>query len=188
MWQGESERSVREIFDKAKKMSPCVLFFDEFDSIAPDRSTIGPGRGASSSVVNQLLSELDGIDSRDGVLVVAATNQIDLIDPAFLREGRLGTSVEVGLPTREDYWRIVETHISDAPLSENLDRQDSCQALPDGMSGADLAGSLEGPRRSQSEHLGKSGWERGRFRGRSRRHRDSLFELSQARMGIEAWR
>ena len=88
MWQGESERSVREIFDKAKKMSPCVLFFDEFDSIAPDRSTIGPGKGASSSVVNQLLSELDGIDSRDGVLVVAATNQIDLIDPAFPPRGK----------------------------------------------------------------------------------------------------
>ena len=190
MWQGESERSVREIFDKAKKMSPCVLFFDEFDSIAPDRSTIGPGRGASSSVVNQLLSELDGIDSRDGVLVVAATNQIDLIDPAFLREGRLGTSVEVGLPTREDYWRIVETHISDAPLSENLDLQDSCQALPDGMSGADLAGvSRRAKEIAIRRHLGEN--PDGSAEGFEVGVGDieiACSELSQARMGIEAWR
>jgi len=140
MWQGESERSVREIFDKAKKMAPCVLFFDEFDSIALDRSSIGPGQGGRSSVVNQLLSELDGTDSREGVLVIAATNKSELVDSAFLREGRFGTIVEVGLPIREDYWRIVETHLVGSSLSEELELEEICQTLPDGMSGADLAG------------------------------------------------
>jgi len=190
MWQGESERSVREIFDRAKKMSPCVLFFDEFDSIAPDRSTIGPGRGGMSSVVNQLLSELDGIESRDGVLVVAATNQIDLIDPAFLREGRLGSSVEVGLPSREDYWRIVETHMGDAPMSENLDLEDSCFALPDGMSGADLAGvSRRAKEIAVRRHLDENpdGEPEG-FEVGIRDVEMACSEPSQARVGIEAWR
>jgi len=140
MWQGESERAVRNLMDKARKMAPCILFFDEFDSIGADRSLIGPGQSGRSSVVNQLLTELDGIDSRDGVLIMAATNRKDLIDPAFLREGRIGTHVEVGLPSPDEYSAIVSIHLGDTPRSEFLDLGSAVGALPSGMSGADLAG------------------------------------------------
>jgi transitional endoplasmic reticulum ATPase len=139
-WQGESERAVRNLMDKARKMAPCILFFDEFDSIGSDRSLIGPGHSGMSSVVNQLLTELDGIDSRDGVLIMAATNRKDLIDPAFLREGRIGTHVRVDLPLPEEYSDIVEIHLGEAPRSELLELDAAVGALPPGMSGADLAG------------------------------------------------
>ncbi len=140
MWQGESERAVRNLMDKARKMSPCILFFDEFDAIGADRGMIGPGRSGLGSVVNQLLTELDGIDSRDGVLIMAATNRKDLIDPAFLREGRIGTHVKVDLPLTEEYSEIVGVHLGDAPRSEQLDLGAAVLGLPLGMSGADLAG------------------------------------------------
>lgn len=101
---------------------------------------IGPGRSGLGSVVNQLLTELDGIDSRDGVLIMAATNRKDLIDPAFLREGRIGTHVKVDLPLTEEYSEIVGVHLGDAPRSEQLDLGAAVLGLPLGMSGADLAG------------------------------------------------
>ena len=189
MWQGESERSVREIFDKAKKMSPCVLFFDEFDSIALNRSNIGPGSGGLSSVVNQLLSELDGIDSREGVLVIAATNKLELIDPAFLREGRFGTMVEVGLPNREDYWRIIDVHLGTA-LSEEIELEEVCQTLPEGMSGADLAGlSRRIKEIAVSRHLDEN--PDGMADGFALLQLDieiACSEIEQRRVGIEAWR
>ena len=140
MWQGESERAVRNLMDKARKMAPCILFFDEFDAIGADRGMISHGRSGLGSVVNQLLTELDGIDSRDGVLIMAATNRKDLIDPAFLREGRIGTHVKVGLPLPEEYSAIVKVHLADAPLCEQLDLEAAVLGLPAGMSGADLAG------------------------------------------------
>jgi transitional endoplasmic reticulum ATPase len=140
MWQGESERAVRTLLDKARKMAPCVVFFDEFDSLGMDRGHVGPGNSGLNSVVNQLLTELDGIDSRDGVLVIAATNRRDLIDSAFLREGRLGSQVEVGLPERREYWQIIDRHLGDSPRSSELDLRPFSDSLPDGMSGADLAG------------------------------------------------
>ena len=140
MWQGESERAVRVLLDKARKMAPCVLFFDEFDSLGIDREKIGPGSSGRSSVVNQLLTEIDGIDSRDGVLIVATTNRKKLIDPAFLREGRLGTQVEVTLPLREEYEEIMDIHIGDVARSEYLDLGVHAASLPDGLSGADIAG------------------------------------------------
>ena len=140
MWQGESERAVRTLLDKARKMAPCVVFFDEFDSLGMDRGHVGPGNSGLNSVVNQLLTELDGIDSRDGVLVIAATNRRDLIDSAFLREGRIGSQVEVGLPERREYWQIIDRHLGDSPRSSELDLRPFSDSLPDGMSGADLAG------------------------------------------------
>ncbi len=140
MWVGESERAVRGIMDKARKMSPCVLFFDEFDSLGSDRNGVGPGHSHKRDVVNQLLAEIDGIDSRDGVLIIAATNQKDLIDPAFLRQGRLGSHIEVSLPERDEYEAILDLHLGDVERSEDTDLSSSVAKIPDGVSGADIAG------------------------------------------------
>ena len=140
MWQGESERAARNLFDKARKMSPCILFFDEFDSLGVDRGKIGAGFSGLSSIVNQILTEMDGIDSKDGILTIAATNRKDLIDPAFLREGRLGTHVEVSLPTKEQYPEIMRVHLGEVKRSEGIDLEDMCSTLPLGLSGADISG------------------------------------------------
>ena len=140
VWQGESERAARNLFDKARKMAPCILFFDEFDSLGADRGKIGSGFSGLSSVVNQILTEMDGIDSRDGVLVIAATNRMDLIDPAFLREGRLGTHIEVSLPSREEYAGILRVHLGRVPMSEEIDLEELSSSLPLGLSGADISG------------------------------------------------
>jgi transitional endoplasmic reticulum ATPase len=140
MWQGESERAARNLFDKARKMSPCILFFDEFDSLGVDRGKIGAGFSGLSSIVNQILTEMDGIDSRDGILTIAATNRKDLIDPAFLREGRLGTHVEVSLPTKEQYPEIMGVHLGGVKRSEEIDIGEMCSTLPLGLSGADISG------------------------------------------------
>ena len=140
MWVGESERAVRTIMDKARKMVPCVLFFDEFDSLGSNRNSVGQGYAAKRDVVNQLLAEIDGINSSDGVLIIAATNQIDLIDPAFLRPGRLGSQIEVSLPKRDDYEAILDLHLGDVVRSEAIDLSSSVAKIPDGVSGADIAG------------------------------------------------
>ena len=140
VWQGESERAARNLFDKARKMSPCILFFDEFDSLGADRGKVGAGFSGLTTVVNQILTEMDGIDSRDGVLIIAATNRKELIDPAFLREGRLGTHVEVSLPSKEEYPEILRVHLGEVPLSERIDLEVASAQLPLGMSGADISG------------------------------------------------
>jgi SpoVK/Ycf46/Vps4 family AAA+-type ATPase len=139
-WQGESERAIRVLFDRARKLAPCVLFFDEFDSIGMSRTSIGEGYSGMSSVVNQLLTEFDGMESRDGVLILAATNQPDLIDPAFLREGRLGITVHVGFPDPSEYPDLMRLHLGETPLSPDVDILEICEGLPSPLTGADLAG------------------------------------------------
>jgi len=188
MWQGESERAIRTLMDKARKMSPCVIFFDEFDSLGMDRGHVGPGNSGRSSVVNQLLTELDGIDSRDGVLVIAATNRRDLIDSAFLREGRLGSQVEVGLPERREYWQIINRHLGDSPRSPELDLGPFSDSLPDGMSGADLAGIGKRIREaSVRRHLGSN--PEGEVNGFIIKQEDVdvASESALVSVGIEAW-
>ena len=140
-WVGESERGVRTLFAKARKMSPCIIFFDEFDSLGSDRSSIGDGGSrAQANVVNQLLTELDGMESRDGIIVLAATNRPNLIDSAFLRPGRLGIQVMVGLPDRSDYTDLIEVHLRDTTLAEGIDLSTIAASLPSGLSGADIGG------------------------------------------------
>merc|ERR1711998_303810 len=96
-YAGESERSVRLLFSKAKAAPPCIIFFDEVDSITPKRA--GGDNQASERLVAQMLAEMDGIDSRNGVYILAATNRPDMIDPAFLRPGRLDKLLYISLPT-----------------------------------------------------------------------------------------
>lgn len=106
---GESERAVRQVFERARASNPCIVFFDELDSLCPRRGADGGGGGGvSERVVNQLLTELDGLEGRKSVFVVAATNRPELIDPAMLRPGRLDKLLYVPLPTREERGGILE--------------------------------------------------------------------------------
>ncbi|MEM3403217.1 MAG: CDC48 family AAA ATPase [Nitrososphaeria archaeon] len=137
-WVGESEKGIREVFRKARQAAPCIIFFDEVDSIAPVR---GYGLGESmvtERVVSQLLTELDGIQELQDVIVLAATNRIDMVDPALLRAGRFDKLIFVPLPDRTARRQILEIHFKERPLAPdvNLDR---VADITDGFSGADLA-------------------------------------------------
>ena len=105
MYVGESERAVRSVFARARSSKPCVIFFDEIDALAPRRQS-GSQTGATR-VVNQLLTELDGLEERKSVYIIAATNRYEIIDPAILRPGRLDKTLYVGLPDNEDIKKII---------------------------------------------------------------------------------
>lgn len=118
---GESEEAVREIFKKARQVAPCILFIDEIDAIAPRRGGRSSDSGVGDRVVNQLLTELDGIESLEGVTVIAATNRPDMIDPAITRPGRIDRSVEVEIPNKEGRRKILDVHTRDMPLADDVD-------------------------------------------------------------------
>lgn len=141
MYVGESERAVRQCFQRARNSAPCVIFFDEFDSLCPKRSDNAEG-GAGMRVVNQLLTEMDGIEDRKGVFLMAATNRPDIVDPAVLRPGRLDKILYVGLPAepdRADILRALTKNRSQPPLAEDVDLG-LIARLTEGYTGADLAG------------------------------------------------
>jgi transitional endoplasmic reticulum ATPase len=135
-WVGESERGVRETFQRARQVAPCVLFLDELDALAPERGTALDG-GASDRVIGQLLTELDGIEGRRGVIVVGATNRPELIDPAVLRSGRFDLDLELPLPDREARRQIFAIHLRGRPLAPNLSL-DWLARRSDELSGADI--------------------------------------------------
>lgn len=135
---GESERAVRQLFSRARAAKPCVLFFDEMDALAPRR---GSDNQAAERLVNQLLTEMDGIDSREGVYLVAATNRPDIIDPALLRPGRLDKMLYVPLPDPPDRVSILEALLKKTPLGEGVSAKEiGLDQRCAGFSGADLAG------------------------------------------------
>ncbi|XP_038120975.1 nuclear valosin-containing protein-like [Culex quinquefasciatus] len=141
MYVGESERAVRQCFQRARNSAPCVIFFDEFDSLCPKRSDSAEG-GAGMRVVNQLLTEMDGIEDRKGVFLMAATNRPDIVDPAVLRPGRLDKILYVGLPAepdRADILRALTKNRSQPPLAEDVELG-LLARLTEGYTGADLAG------------------------------------------------
>ena len=135
---GESERAVRTLFARARAASPCVLFFDELDSLAPRRG--GEGNQASERVVNQLLTEMDGLESRSATFVVAATNRPDMIDPAMLRPGRLDKLLYVPLPPPDGRAAILKTLTRKTPIAPEVDvGAIAFSSRCSGFSGADLA-------------------------------------------------
>ncbi|MFB6147634.1 MAG: 26S protease regulatory subunit, partial [Candidatus Nanohaloarchaea archaeon] len=133
---GESEEAVREVFKKARQVAPCILFIDEIDSIATRRGSRSDS-GAGDRVVNQLLTELDGIESLEGVTVIAATNRPDMIDPAITRPGRIDRSLEVDVPDEEVRKKILEVHTSEMPLADDVDL-DKLAQLTDEYVGSDI--------------------------------------------------
>uniref|UniRef100_A0A034WB43 Nuclear valosin-containing protein-like protein n=1 Tax=Bactrocera dorsalis TaxID=27457 RepID=A0A034WB43_BACDO len=141
MYVGESERAVRSCFQRARNSAPCVIFFDEFDSLCPKRSDTNEG-GSGTRVVNQLLTEMDGVEDRKGVYILAASNRPDIIDPAILRPGRLDTILYVGLPQKEERVAILEATTKQRTRPELADDVDFTVIAEstDGYTGADLAG------------------------------------------------
>jgi len=136
---GESERAIRQVFQRAAASAPCVVFFDELDALAPRRSG-DESNDASKRVVNQLLTEMDGLDRRDEVFVIAATNRPDMIDPAMLRPGRLDKCLYVPLPEKEDRADILKTLTQRTPLKPDVNLTViALDSRCEGFSGADLA-------------------------------------------------
>jgi transitional endoplasmic reticulum ATPase len=136
-WVGESERGIREVFRRARQASPCIIFFDEIDSIAMARGMEG-NTGANERVVSQILTELDGISALQGVVVLAATNRPDMIDSALLRPGRFDRIILVPNPDSKTRKRILEIHSKDKPLAPDVDLQRIAD-MTEGFSGADTS-------------------------------------------------
>jgi len=136
---GESERGVREIFRKARQAAPCIIFFDEIDALVPVRSGSSSDSHVAERVLSQFLSEVDGIEELKGVLVLGATNRLDILDPAVLRPGRFDEVVEIPIPNEEDRKEIFEIHLRNKPLSPRI-VLDDLVSKAEGFSGADIAG------------------------------------------------
>ena len=139
MWFGESEANVREIFDKARQAAPCVLFFDELDSIAKARGSSGDGGGASDRVINQILTEMDGMNVKKNVFIIGATNRPDIIDPAIMRPGRLDQLLYIPLPDVKSRINVLKANFRKSPLATDVSLDEIAQSTH-GFSGADLAG------------------------------------------------
>mmetsp|Transcript_30127 Transcript_30127/g.84148 ORF Transcript_30127/g.84148 Transcript_30127/m.84148 type:complete len:825 (+) Transcript_30127:150-2624(+) len=138
MWFGESEANVREVFDKARQSAPCVLFFDELDSIANQRgSSAGDAGGAADRVLNQLLTEMDGMNAKKTVFIIGATNRPDIIDSALLRPGRLDQLIYIPLPDEPSRKQIFKSVLRKSPVSPDVDF-DVLTKHTAGFSGADI--------------------------------------------------
>ncbi|KAI7905454.1 transitional endoplasmic reticulum ATPase [Cokeromyces recurvatus] len=139
MWFGESEANVRDVFDKARAAAPCVMFFDELDSIAKARgSSAGDAGGAGDRVLNQILTEMDGMNAKKNVFVIGATNRPDQIDPALLRPGRLDQLIYIPLPDENSRVSILEAQLRKSPIAPDVDLRVLAKHTQ-GFSGADLA-------------------------------------------------
>lgn len=138
MWFGESEANVRDLFDKARAASPCILFFDEMDSIAKARgSGFGGGSEAGDRVINQILTEIDGIGDRKSVFVIGATNRPDILDAAITRPGRLDQLIYIPLPDVESRLSIFKSNLRRSPIAEDVDLNILASSTA-GFSGADI--------------------------------------------------
>ncbi|MEM2910269.1 MAG: CDC48 family AAA ATPase [Nitrososphaerota archaeon] len=135
-WVGESEKAVREIFRKARETAPCIIFFDELDSIAPRRG-LHPDAGVTDRIVNQLLTEMDGLQTLKGVVVIGATNRPDILDPALLRPGRFDRILYVPPPDLEARYQIFRIHTKEMPLDEDVDLRRLAE-MTEGYTGADI--------------------------------------------------
>ncbi len=136
-WVGESERGVREVFRRARQAAPCIIFFDEIDSIAPTRGMGGESM-VTERVVSQLLTELDGIKALQGVVVLAATNRVDMVDPALLRAGRFDKIIRIPLPDDDARKQILQIHMTGKPILKDVEIGQLVE-MTAGFKGADLA-------------------------------------------------
>ena len=136
-WMGESEKGVREVFKKARQAAPCIIFFDEIDALAPVRGYGGGDSHVAERVVSQFLTEMDGIEELKGVIVLAATNRLDIVDPALLRPGRFDVLLELPVPDREAREAIFKIHTKDKPLASDVDLG-ILTDMTEGLVGADI--------------------------------------------------
>jgi len=137
-WVGESEKAVRETFKKAKQAAPAIIFLDEIDSIAPRRGSSVGDSHVTERVISQILSEMDGLEVLHNVVVIAATNRPDIVDPALLRPGRFDRLIEIGMPDEEARLQILKIHTENRPIAEDIDLP-AMAKRSENYSGADLA-------------------------------------------------
>jgi len=137
-WVGESERGIREVFRKAKQASPCIIFFDEIDAIAPVRGGSADSH-VTERVISQLLTELDGIEELKGIVVLAASNRPDIIDPALLRPGRFDVQLELPVPDEKARLGIFKIHTKDKPLANDV-KLESLAKITEGLVGSGIEG------------------------------------------------
>jgi transitional endoplasmic reticulum ATPase len=137
-WVGESERGIREVFRKAKQASPCIIFFDEIDAIAPVRGSSADSH-VTERVISQFLTELDGIEELKGIVVLAASNRPDIIDPALLRPGRFDVQLELPVPDEKTRLEIFKIHTRDKPLANDVELE-SLAKTTEGLVGSDIEG------------------------------------------------
>tara|TARA_B100000959_G_scaffold286449_1_gene365132 strand:+ start:2206 stop:4347 length:2142 start_codon:yes stop_codon:yes gene_type:complete len=137
-WVGESEKGVREIFRKARQAAPCIIFLDEIDALVPRRSSGNSDSHVTENIVSQILTEIDGLEELHNVLIIGATNRLDIVDEALLRPGRFDRIIEVGNPDFEGRKHIFEIHTKKKPLESNVDIKKLVE-VTDGFSGAEIA-------------------------------------------------
>ena len=137
-WVGESEKGVREIFRKARQAAPCIIFLDEIDSLVPRRSSGNSDSHVTENIVSQILTEIDGLEELHNVLIIGATNRLDIVDEALLRPGRFDRIIEVGNPDSKGRKHIFEIHTKKKPLESNVDIKKLVE-ITDGFSGAEIA-------------------------------------------------
>jgi transitional endoplasmic reticulum ATPase len=137
-WYGESEKRVEEIFRKARQVAPSIIFLDELDALVPVRGGAMGEPHVTERIVNQLLSEMDGLEELHGVVVIGATNRPDIIDPALLRPGRFDELILVPVPDRESRRKIFQVHLKNSPLAEDIDIEELLEQT-DQYTGADIA-------------------------------------------------
>ncbi|KAH1003625.1 hypothetical protein HUJ04_003512 [Dendroctonus ponderosae] len=141
MYVGQSEQNIREVFERARQASPCIIFFDELDSLAPNRGLSGDSGGVMDRVVSQLLSEMDGLNNGAKVFIIGATNRPDLIDPALLRPGRFDKLLYVGPCTEEgSKVSVMQALTKKFKLASDVDPQEIVSSCPKNITGADLYG------------------------------------------------
>jgi len=139
MFVGVGASRVRDLFEQGRKSAPCILFIDELDAVGRTRGAgYGGGHDEREQTLNQMLVEMDGFDTKDGVIILAATNRPDVLDPALLRPGRFDRQVVVAMPDIQEREDILKIHMAKVPVSTDIDSQRLARATP-GMSGADLA-------------------------------------------------
>jgi transitional endoplasmic reticulum ATPase len=137
-WVGESEKGVREIFRKARQAAPCIIFLDEVDALVPRRGSGDSGSHVTENVVSQILTEIDGLEELHNVLIIGATNRLDIVDEALLRPGRFDRIIEVPTPDEKGRKHIFEIHTKKKPLASEVDITKLVE-LTDGFSGAEIA-------------------------------------------------
>jgi len=136
-WVGESEKAIRQIFRRARQVAPAIIFFDEIDAIAPARGMRHDTSGVTDRIVNQLLTEMDGIEPLTNVVVIAATNRPDILDPALLRPGRFDRLIYVPPPDKKARLEILRIHTRKMPLADDVDLEKIAE-MTEGYTGADL--------------------------------------------------
>jgi len=135
-WVGESEKALRNLFKKAKQSSPSIIFLDEIDALAPKRGMY-EGTRVTDTVVNQLLTSMDGVESMDDVVIIGATNRPDILDPSFLRPGRFDELILVGQPDKKAREEIYKIHMKDMPIAKDVDISELAD-MSEGYAGADI--------------------------------------------------